>query len=85
MNPFSLAGSFWIFWFLIVIVLAFVELIYKKEVGTFSVAAFVTIFPSFFVPTSSQVLIFSFFTMLIFVSSHVRKEHHSRLRQNYLH
>jgi membrane protein implicated in regulation of membrane protease activity len=84
-NPFALSGSLWIVWFLIGIAFLWVELIHKASVGSLSIAAIITVFSSFFVSASSQLLVFCFFAAVIYMAEHVRKEHHEKLKHHYIH
>jgi len=84
-SPFTLAGSLWIVWFLIAIAFIWADLVHKVSWGALSIAAVITIFASFFVPVSSQLLVFCFFAAAIYVGTVVRREHHQKPRHYYVH
>jgi hypothetical protein len=84
-NPFGMGGLMWIVWFALGIFLVWIDLVHKVQVASLSIAAFITVFSPFFVPVSSQVLIFAFFSALIYMGKHVHKEHHAHLKHFYIH
>ena len=74
-----------IIWFLIGILFLWADLVHKVSLGSLSIAAVVAIFASFFLPVSSQVLVFGFSAAVLYVGAHARKEHHQKLRHYYVH
>ena len=50
MDPFSIKGSLWILWFIIGISVLWLDLVRKIHLGFLSIAAFMTVFASFFMP-----------------------------------
>lgn len=84
-NPFSLTGSMWIVWFLIGISALWLDLFRKVHLGILSIAAFITVFSSFFYPLSSQLLVFGFFGLTLTAGDHAHKQHQQRMKHMFVH
>ena len=80
-----LSDSLWIAWFLVGISFLWVDLAYKVRLGNLSIAAFVTVWTSFFVPLASQLLVFCFIAGIIVAAEHAHKGHQSRLKHHFVH
>jgi hypothetical protein len=85
MDPFTFQGTLWMVWFLIGIVLVWVDLKHKIRLGHLSFAALVTVLSSFYVALPSQILIFCFLSSVSLVAGHARKEHLLKFRHYYVH
>ena len=84
-NPFSIAGSMWIVWFLIGISMLLIDLTRKINLGLLSIAAFIAVFASFHYTVSSQVLVFGFFGLALTVAEHAHRQHQARMKHWFIH
>ena len=83
--PFTLEGSLWVFWFILGIALLWFDLSRKVQVGFLSVAAFIAVFASFYVPLSSQSLVFAFFATAFIAGKCVHKAHQKKTKHIFVH
>jgi hypothetical protein len=84
-NPFSITGSMWIVWFLVGILVLWIDLTRKVNLGLLSIAAFIAVFTSFHYAVSSQVLVFGFFGLALTVADHAHKQHQARMKRWFVH
>ena len=82
---FSLEGSLWIAWFIVGIAALWLDLMKKVHLGLLSIAAFITVFSSFFFSPSSQILIFGFLSLVFTVAEHAHKQHQQRMKHTFVH
>jgi hypothetical protein len=84
-DPLSWQGALWALWLALGIGALWLDLARKIHLGFLSIAAFVTVFVSFFMPFSSQVLVFGFFGAAFTAAEHAHKQHQARTKYMFVH
>ncbi len=84
-NPFAWQEALWALWFVIGIGVLWLDLTRKIHLGFLSIAAFMTVFASFIMPFSSQMLVFGFFGAAFTAAEHAHRQHQERTKHVFVH
>ena len=81
---FTVEGLMWMTWLVVGIIAIWMDLMRKYHLGFVGLAAFVTVFASFSIPLSAQVLLFAFLSATLAAAEKIHLKH-SKLKHHFVH